>query len=118
MAETEAKHAADDVFRSRIERIRSTWPDLRKRLKQQLISAAEMQSMLHQAGVVTHPAQIGMGWQHHRRTVFAARYIRRRYTVLDILAETGLLNTAIEAVFGPGGIWAPDHGGLGSAAAI
>jgi hypothetical protein len=32
-----------------------------------------------------------------RRTVLAAVYLRSRYTLLDLLAETGLLERAVEA---------------------
>ncbi len=104
--ETTAKFAADDVLRARIEKMTATWPALRRKLRTQLVSTDRMRSMLATAGVVTHPAQVGMAWQHHRQTVCAARYIRRRYTVLDFLADAGLLDSAVDAVFGPHGVWA------------
>ncbi|MBA3324130.1 MAG: hypothetical protein H0T41_02225 [Rhodobacteraceae bacterium] len=35
----------------------------------------------------------------HRATIAASRFIRSRYTVLDLLDECGLLEAALEDVF-------------------
>ncbi len=109
--ETRIKYPSDDALRDRVERIRSSWPQLRNRLRQHLLSAATIRDMLAAAGVVTHPGRIGMSRAHHRRTVIAARYIRQRYTVLDFLTDTGLFETALGAVFGPGGFWSEEPEG-------
>jgi glycerol-1-phosphate dehydrogenase [NAD(P)+] len=34
--------------------------------------------------------------------------IRRRYTVLDLAAETGLLGELVDELFAPGGFWADE----------
>jgi glycerol-1-phosphate dehydrogenase [NAD(P)+] len=37
--------------------------------------------------------------------------IRRRYTVLDLATETGLLGALVDELFAPGGIWADEAPG-------
>jgi glycerol-1-phosphate dehydrogenase [NAD(P)+] len=34
--------------------------------------------------------------------------IRRRYTVLDLANETGILDECVDELFAPGGFWARD----------
>jgi glycerol-1-phosphate dehydrogenase [NAD(P)+] len=38
---------------------------------------------------------------HLRRTVMAARFLRSRYTVLDLLDDAGLLETAAATALAP-----------------
>jgi glycerol-1-phosphate dehydrogenase [NAD(P)+] len=37
--------------------------------------------------------------------------IRRRFTVLDLLDQTGLLEDCLQSLFSPGGFWARDPSG-------
>ena len=41
-----------------------------------------------------------------RESYWLARTIRSRYTVLDLVNETGLLDACVADLFGPGGYWA------------
>lgn len=109
--ETRAKYPSDDVLLARLGRLKTAWPALRERLTDFLMPTHELRSMLAQAGVVTDPLQIGISRAHHKDSVLAARFIRQRYTVLDLLNDAGLLNTAVGSCFGPGGFWAPIDAG-------
>ena len=62
--------------------------------------------MLKAAGCPTHPSELGLTPAAFRDTYHRARMIRRRYTVLDLAAETGLLDECVEELFAPGGFWA------------
>jgi len=97
--ETRAKYAEDGVLADRMETIRRIWPDLRDRLTAYLPSFEETKGMLAAAGVVTDPAALGIGRNYLRDTLLAARFIRRRYTILDFLEETGCFDRAVEDVF-------------------
>ena len=44
----------------------------------------------------------GVTAEHHKATTYASRFIRDRYTVLDLLSETGLFSEAVETVFATG----------------
>lgn len=83
----------------RLERFRRNWPALRQRLSAHLMRESEMRTMLEAAGAPVTVGEIGLSAPHHRATVLKARYIRKRYTVLDLLAEAGLLHRAVAESF-------------------
>ena len=60
--------------------------------------------MLDAASVANRPVDIGLSPSHHQETVLSARFIRRRYTLLDLLAETDMLDLAVEAIFSGDGL--------------
>jgi glycerol-1-phosphate dehydrogenase [NAD(P)+] len=97
-SELAAKHAEPDLLRERLERLVSGWPGLRERLSSHLLRSAEMKALLDAAGAPALPHQIGITPEHLLRTMRAAGYIRRRYTILDLLSETGLSEAAFAAV--------------------
>ncbi len=107
VVETRAKHPSDAVLLARIDHIKAVWPALRDRLAEFLMPMDELRAMLDQAGVVTDPLQVGISRAHHRDSVLAARFIRRRYTILDLLNDLGLLDSAVESCFGTDGVWSP-----------
>lgn len=106
MQETRAKFIEDGGLRGRIDTIRRTWPDLKRRLAAQLPSFDTMRAMLADAGLPTDPSDIGIDGAYHRETVIASRLIRRRYTVLDLLEDSGLFDRAVDEIFSAGGRWA------------
>jgi glycerol-1-phosphate dehydrogenase [NAD(P)+] len=54
--------------------------------------------MLAELGAAATPAELGVTPARLRADLLAARQIRRRYTALDLAAETGLLEPCIDAV--------------------
>ncbi len=97
-AELAAKHSDRKTLARRLDLIRDTWSTLRDRLARHLLSPTQMTTMLQSAGAPTHPEAIAVTATHLTRTLHAALYIRRRYTILDFLHETGLLPSAIRDV--------------------
>ena len=91
LVELRAKHAPPDELRRRLTRLRERWPALRPRLEGQLLPAADVARRLRAAGCPCEPEQIGLAAADATESLEAARQIRRRYTVLDLAAETGLL---------------------------
>jgi glycerol-1-phosphate dehydrogenase [NAD(P)+] len=91
LAEVRAKQLDGTALRDRLERLRAVWPALGRRLEGQLIPAAGLARLLRQAGCPATPEEIGLRPQDVAADLEAARQIRRRYTVLDVAAETGLL---------------------------
>lgn len=108
--ETLSKYVDADQLRQRLELLRDRWPQLRRRIKQQLLPAAQLRDMLQAAGCPTHPSQIGLSLSAFRETYVRAQMIRRRYTVLDLATETDTHEGCIDELFGPGGFWAPAAG--------
>lgn len=91
-AVTPAHHAA------RLARLKACWPDLRTRLSTHLYRADQMAAMLTAAGTAAYAREIGVSGPHLLRTLRAAAYIRQRYTVLDLLHDTGLTEAALRDV--------------------
>jgi glycerol-1-phosphate dehydrogenase [NAD(P)+] len=105
VTESRAKHPTPEQLRRRLELLRDRWPTLRHRLREQLLPAAELRRLLDAAGAPSTPAEIGLTLSQARASYTASRQIRRRYTVLDLAAETGLLTACVEELFGTHGVW-------------
>jgi glycerol-1-phosphate dehydrogenase [NAD(P)+] len=103
VAETLAKHATPEERAARMDRLRERWPRLRERLRKQILPAAEVRGMLAAAGCPTTPEEIGLSRDALRATYTRARTIRRRYTVLDLAHEAGILEACADEVLAAGG---------------
>jgi glycerol-1-phosphate dehydrogenase [NAD(P)+] len=88
-----------------LQTLRAVWPDMRQRLKRQLIPFPALREMLRAAGAAVDPEQIGISRGRLRASFEKAFFIRRRFTVLDLAMRTRLLPAALDAIFGPGGCW-------------
>jgi len=106
VTETLAKYLDADQLGRRLELLTGRWPALGQRLQAQLEPAGRLRDMLRAAGCPTGPEAIGLDRQALQATYHRAQMIRRRYTVLDLAAETGILDQAVDELFGPGGFWA------------
>jgi glycerol-1-phosphate dehydrogenase [NAD(P)+] len=93
--ETEAKHVEGAALQARIARLGAAWPDLRRRLHGRLWRADTLRQRLRAAGAPVAPEDIGITPARLATTIRAARFLRSRYTILDLLDETGLLDAAV-----------------------
>ena len=100
-----AKWLTPDQARARLALIAARWSSIRTRIAAQQLPARVVEQMLRDVGAVHHPAQIGLTLTDLHRTYFQAQTIRTRYTVLDLLAETGYLRETVDSLFAPGGYW-------------
>ena len=98
-AETRDKHLDASAHRNRLAAISACWPDLRRRLSRHLVTSGSMGRMLRRAGAPVEPIDIGLSTADMRDSIRAARFLRSRYTVLDLLDEIGLLDEALMEVF-------------------
>jgi glycerol-1-phosphate dehydrogenase [NAD(P)+] len=105
VSETMAKHVSRDALRERLEGLRQVWPSLRAALSEQLLSAATLQQWLAAAGAPSLPQQIGVDALRLRASHAAARTVRSRYTVLDLLFETDLQGEVVDELYAPGGFY-------------
>ncbi|MEM7567653.1 MAG: sn-glycerol-1-phosphate dehydrogenase [Pseudomonadota bacterium] len=99
--ETRAKHLGPEAHRARIEAVKARWPQLKARLTTHMRRADAMRASLEQAGAPVTAAQIGVSQARLSFTIRASRFIRSRYTVLDLLDECGLLDAAVTATVAP-----------------
>jgi glycerol-1-phosphate dehydrogenase [NAD(P)+] len=103
--EMRAKYVPREALRDRLVRLKRIWPALRERLRGQLFPSDKLRRMLREAGTPCEPQKIGIDLDRLRRSYLEAQQIRRRYTVLDIAAETGLLDSCLERLFAADGPW-------------
>lgn len=100
IVETAAKHVEGVALHDRLALLRASWPVLRDRLRARLWPAAKMADHLARAGAPVDAADIGVDGDYLYATILKARFLRSRYTVLDLLDECGLLEQAAAAALG------------------
>jgi glycerol-1-phosphate dehydrogenase [NAD(P)+] len=98
VAESLAKHPTPDQLRTRLAVLRERWPAIRERIQVQLLPSTDLGRMLTELGAVSVPADLGISPARLRADLLAARTIRRRYTVLDLAAEAGLLESCVDGL--------------------
>ena len=103
--QTLAKYISADELAERLELLREIWPGLREKVREQLMTAGEIKEMLEAAGCPTKPVEFGLGWENFEKTYRRTQTIRKRYTVLDLALEAGLLDECVEELFAPEGFW-------------
>ncbi|MFK7876948.1 MAG: sn-glycerol-1-phosphate dehydrogenase [Paracoccaceae bacterium] len=96
--ELAAKFAAPAVHTARLQRLQSVWPALRDRLETHLYRHKTMADMLQKAGAPAYAWEIGVTPDHLLATMRAAAFIRRRYTIFDLLHDIGQTEAAFAAV--------------------
>jgi glycerol-1-phosphate dehydrogenase [NAD(P)+] len=106
VAETMAKYVDAETLARRLARLADRWAGLRDRLRAQLLPAGRVRELLAAAGCPTRPSELGLTASAFRDSYHRARMIRRRYTVLDLAAETGTFDELVDELFAPGGFWA------------
>jgi glycerol-1-phosphate dehydrogenase [NAD(P)+] len=92
-------------LRVQLEGLREVWPQLKQRLRHQLIPFNVLKKLLKAAGAPTEPEQIGITRDRLRESFWQAYFIRRRFTVLDLAVRAGLLDECLEELFGSRGFW-------------
>lgn len=104
--ETRAKYVDAEGLGERLEKLREVWPELRGKIEAQLMPARELREQLRLAGCPTSPGEIGLSSEDFKATYRRAQMLRKRYTVLDLATEAGILDECVEELFASGGFWA------------
>jgi glycerol-1-phosphate dehydrogenase [NAD(P)+] len=110
LEECRAKYISSEELRERLTLFRGGWPELKERLRNQLLSTAELSELLRRAHCPTKAEDVGLSREQMRESYLTAGQIRRRYTVFDIVSEAGLLIDIVDQLFGPNGYWLPAEG--------
>src|SRR5215208_1838097 len=103
--QTLAKYISAGELAQRLELLRDVWPGLREKVRVQLMPAEQIREMLQAAGCPTGPVEIGLRWEDFETTYLRAGTIRKRYTVLDLAFEAGILEECVDELFAPDGFW-------------
>lgn len=79
-------------------RLAHEWPAVAARLAQVALPSVRIEQVLRAAGAPTTPGAIHVERPLYEAAVLHAREIRNRYTVLDLMAETGRLSASLPLV--------------------
>ena len=99
------KYSTPDELRRELTFVKSAWPEISKKMREQILPFAEVRSMLKAAGAPYEPEMIGVSRAKLRETYRGVPYMRARYFSLDLVARLGLMDALQERLFGPAGIW-------------
>jgi glycerol-1-phosphate dehydrogenase [NAD(P)+] len=105
LTESRAKWVDAAELGHQLETLRGIWPDLKGRLREQLIPRPELKAMLLAVGAPVEPQQIGISRARLRASYEQAYFLRRRFTALDLATRCGLREPALDTLFGPDGPW-------------
>lgn len=93
-----AKFREGRALAERRELIYRNWETLRKRILHQLYPLEELTRRLTTAGCPVKPADIQLGREQFLHGIRTAQLIRKRYTVLDLVYELGLLEELLRRI--------------------
>ena len=85
-----------------LQRVHDRWDAVRAEVRRLLPALVDLAGALAEAGCPVEPREIGLDRARVRETFSSAQMIRRRYTVLDLAFELGLLESLAEEVTLPG----------------
>ena len=97
--ETREKYLAGDALVARLRPLVAGWDAVNVRLREQLVTTAELTAMLRRAGAPARPEAIGLTVDDLRTSFPRAMYYRSRYTALDVAWELGLFDDLVNDVF-------------------
>ena len=90
------KWPSDEQWTDRIRRLGQALPELKAFAEERLGSRDAVIGKLQKAGCPVSPADFGVTREGVAGAVIKAQMIRKRYTVMDAVYETGLLKTLLE----------------------
>lgn len=92
---SEQKFLEGDALEQRRQLILQDWDALRAKISEQIIPFTQLKDMFAQAGCPTEPAHINVSKDLFHRALMVSQMIRTRYTILDLLYETGLFESVV-----------------------
>ena len=91
--------------RRRLELFREIWPELKEKLRNQLMNAETVQRMIRESTAPSTPEEIGIDRPRLQRSYEEAQMLRCRYNVLDWILDLGLWQQMVPPLFATGGFW-------------
>ena len=89
LKETRDKYVDREGLRDQLTRLKKAWPELRERIRRQIIPFDEVRRRLELVGAPYEPEQIGVSRTRFREAFGKIPYMRSRYTVIDTAFRCG-----------------------------
>jgi glycerol-1-phosphate dehydrogenase [NAD(P)+] len=94
--ETLAKYVEPEQIQEQLKTLKHIRRELRGVLREQLLSCRQLKRMLRDVGAPSTSTEIGISPQRLRDSFRQAYYIRRRFTILDVVVRAGILDELLE----------------------
>ncbi len=105
LKETKGKYVEKDELRRQLEALKAAWPELKEKIRAQIIPFEEVHEDLKLVGAPYEPEMIGVDRARFRKTFSYIPYMRSRFTNIDVVYRLGLMPELMEHLFGKGGVW-------------
>lgn len=105
LKESKAKYVDKDGLRAQLTAVKEAWPELKEKIRKQIIPFDEVYSDLKLVGAPYEPEMICVSRERLRKTFSFIPFMRSRFTNIDLIYRLGLLPELEEKLFGKGGIW-------------
>lgn len=105
LKETKGKYVDRDALRCQLEALKTAWPELSMKIRDQIIPFDQVRENLKLVGAPYEPEMIGLTRERFRQTVFYIPFMRNRFTNIDLIYRLGWMDEFIERMFGKGGVW-------------
>jgi glycerol-1-phosphate dehydrogenase [NAD(P)+] len=107
--EITAKYVDKPHLREELLTLSNNWDEIRGKLNKQIIPFEKASKMLKTAGAPIFPEEIGISRKQLRESAIQAQKIRRRFTILDVAVQTGMMEKWLDAIFAPGKPWGQEN---------
>lgn len=94
------KYVDSVTLYKRLDTVLSSWPELKKRIKAQIYSHAEIKDMLMKVGAPYESEMIGVSKDRLISTFEGIPYMRSRYSSIDLILSLGLIDEVKAYIFG------------------
>lgn len=105
LVETKGKYVDADGLRTQLQILKDAWPELSRRIREQIIPFGQVRENLKLVGAPYEPEMIGVTRERFRQTVSYIPFMRSRFTNIDVIYRLGWMDEFVERMFGKGGIW-------------
>ncbi len=105
LEETKGKYVDKEGLRKQLEALKAAWPELKEKIRAQIIPFSEVYEDLKLVGAPYEPEMICVDRARMRKTFSCIPYMRSRFTNIDVVYRLGLMPELMERLFGKGGIW-------------
>jgi len=105
LVETKGKYVDADGLRTQLQILKDAWPELSRRIREQIIPFEQVRENLKLVGAPYEPEMIGVTRERFRQTVSYIPFMRSRFTNIDVIYRLGWMEEFVERMFGKGGIW-------------
>lgn len=99
LKEAKGKYVEKEELAKQIEALKLAWPELKKRIKEQIYTYDQVYDYLKRVRAPYKPEQICVSREKLRSTFLGIPYMRSRFTSIDVIYRLGLMDEVLAYLF-------------------